>query len=324
MTKMNISNNKKSTEIKVFDIKDIIDSIKLNIMFITFFSLLISCLSYFYAISLPNIYKSETVLLSFEDSSQDSISSLASQFSGIANLAGVNVGGGAAKTNKTLEGIEVLKSTKFLSNYILDRDIELPIFAALPDKGNKSFTIDPKKYDIANKGWVIEKPSVLSLVRSFKANNFTVFHDIKTGFVKISITHYSPELAKNMAEWIVIDLNAYFKNKHLEEARKTVEYLEKEIASNSIKPLEVIFYKLIEEQTKKIMLANTRDEYFFRTIDPPVIADIKFSPRRSVILILGTAFGGLVSLLIAFLAHFNNRSIKLDILPPKIYLVKTL
>ena len=44
-------------------------------------------------------------------------------------------------------------------------------------------------------------------------------------------------------------------------------------------------YPRLTEEYKKIMLANSSDEYFFETIDPPIVAEKKSSPARSIICI---------------------------------------
>ena len=298
-----------------FDLKEIYYAIKNNFVFIVCLSGIFSLIVLFYALSLPNIYKSEALLFPVQESSQDSLSSLANSYSGLASLAGVNIGGTNGSSNKTKEGIEILKSTKFLSDFIIKRNIAVPIIAAQPDKKSNMYLVNKNKYDVKSQKWLIEIPSILSLVRTFKGSNFTVYHDPKSGFIKITITHFSPQVAKDWVEWIVSDLNLFFKLQELDEAKKTIKYLEEELVKNKVKGLEVIFYRLIEEQTKKIMLANTRDEFLFRTIDPPVISDIKSSPRRALILIIGTFFGGMISLTTAFIMHFNNKRFQISITP---------
>jgi uncharacterized protein involved in exopolysaccharide biosynthesis len=58
-------------------------------------------------------------------------------------------------------------------------------------------------------------------------------------------------------------------------------------------------YRLMEAQTKKQMVASTREEYAFQTIDPAVPPQEKASPKRALIVItalmLGLALGSLVA-----------------------------
>jgi len=70
--------------------------------------------------------------------------------------------------------------------------------------------------------------------------------------------------------------------------------------------MQSIFYQLIEEQTKTIMLVNVRAEYVFNTIDPAVVADEKHSPRRSLIVILVTLLGGIIGVVSILIRDKNN------------------
>jgi len=51
------------------------------------------------------------------------------------------------------------------------------------------------------------------------------------------------------------------------------------------------------------MLADVREEYILRVIDPPVIAEEKIRPRRSFIAIVGTLIGGSLSLILVLLRY---------------------
>ena len=57
----------------------------------------------------------------------------------------------------------------------------------------------------------------------------------------------------------------------------------------------------METQTKKIMLANVRDQYAFRIIDPAVIPEKKIKPNRGLIIMVGFVAGLAFSALIAFI-----------------------
>ena len=82
----NIANNT-NDEIDLKELFFILWSSKYKIIIICF---LFSVSAIFYSLSLPNIYKSEAVLSS-ASSSGSNLSSLASQYSGVADLAGISL-----------------------------------------------------------------------------------------------------------------------------------------------------------------------------------------------------------------------------------------
>ncbi len=45
-----------------------------------------------------------------------------------------------------------------------------------------------------------------------------------------------------------------------------------------------------------LMLANAREEYSFMVIDPAVAPEIRFSPKRKQLVVLGTLLGGIFGL----------------------------
>jgi hypothetical protein len=61
--------------------------------------------------------------------------------------------------------------------------------------------------------------------------------------------------------------------------------------------LKTVFYQLIEEQMKTVMLANITDEYFLQTIDPAVVPEESESPKRALMLVL---FSVMWAILIVF------------------------
>ena len=72
--------------------------------------------------------------------------------------------------------------------------------------------------------------------------------------------------------------------------------------------MQTIFYQLIEEQTKTMMLTEVTEEYVLKTIDPPNVPDEKDGPKRALICVLGTMFGGVLSVLIVLIRYFSTKN----------------
>jgi len=62
-----------------------------------------------------------------------------------------------------------------------------------------------------------------------------------------------------------------------------------------------VLFSLIEDQTQKIMLANVRDDYTFKIIDPALPPIGRIKPVRSQIAIMGFIFGFILSLIVALI-----------------------
>ncbi|WP_373317405.1 Wzz/FepE/Etk N-terminal domain-containing protein [Shewanella algidipiscicola] len=266
------------------------------------------------ALMLPNIYKSEALLAPANAEQQGGLGALASQFGGLASMAGLNLGGGSS-VDKTQLAISVLKSRQFANSFIEKHDILPQLMAGESwNQNDDSLTYDLSLYDSSSKLWVREveapkqpKPSPQEAYKTF-AEIVEVQVDKDTGLIRISVEHLSPSIAQQWVTWLVEDINAEMKQREVAEAVKSSEFLEKQISETHVADIRTVLYQLIEEQTKTIMFAEVRDEYVFKTIDPAIVAEEKFKPKRALICIVGTLFGGFLACLFVFIRFFLHKA----------------
>ncbi|WP_308300923.1 GNVR domain-containing protein, partial [Vibrio parahaemolyticus] len=79
------------------------------------------------------------------------------------------------------------------------------------------------------------------------------------------------------------------------------------LSKTAIADMQSTFYKLIEEQTKSLMLAEVQEEFVFKVIDPAVVPEEKTQPSRAIICILGTFLGGFLSCIIVLVLHVYRK-----------------
>lgn len=253
------------------------------------------------ALMLPNIYRAEALLAPNDQESAGGLSALAAQYGGLASLAGINIGSGS--TDKIALGLEVLKSRKFISAFIERHDALVPLMAAKGwDADTGELKIDSDDYDLAAEKWIRHvrppKKTIPSLQEAYEefTDILSVSQDKKTSFVTLAIEHYSPTVAKQWVDWLIDDLNASIMRQDVAEAEQAIEYLNDQIKNTSLAELQNVFFNLIEEQTKTVMLAKVTDEYLLKTLDPAVAPELKSKPKRSLIVILATMLGGLLGI----------------------------
>ncbi len=261
------------------------------------------------ALWLPNIYRSEVLLAPAEESSGGGLSALASQFGGLASLAGISLP--KSEVDKTTVAMEVLKSRAFLTRFIREHHLEVPLMAAKGwDRESDRLVIDDDIYDPASKTWVRDvdppkkpEPSDWELYEAFK-DILGVSQDKNTGLITVSVEFYSPEMAKQWVDQLIVEINQYMKERDVADASKQIAFLKEQIDQTSIADMQKIFYSLIEQQTKVVMLAQVRDEYVFKTLDPAVVPEEKAKPKRALIVVLGAMLGGMLGI---FIALFRRR-----------------
>ena len=270
--------------------------------------------SIIYAINQPNIYKASTLLApASEQGGAGGLAKMAGQFGGLASLAGINLGGGG--TDKTGLALEVLKSRLFIENFINKHDLLVPLMAAKNWNINtNALVLDEELYNAKNKTWVREvdapKTPEPSSWESFKefTEILSVSTDKETGMITLSIEHYSPEIAKQWLIWLVAEINHTMREQDKSEAQRSIDFLSEKLQETQLADMQTVFYQLIEEQTKTIMLAEVSQEYVLKTIDPANAPDEKAKPKRALIVILGTMLGGILSVLIVLVRYFTKNN----------------
>jgi uncharacterized protein involved in exopolysaccharide biosynthesis len=271
------------------------------------------------SLMMPNMYRSEIVLAPANAESSGGISALAGQFGGLAGLAGINLGGSGG-VDKTTLTLEVMKSRAFIADFIRRHELAVPLIAATGWDFDTGWEINGELYSQENKLWVREVsgrqpviPSDLELVEAFRENVLAVSQDAKSQIVRVSVELMSPSEAKKWATWLVEDVNTYMRERDTAEAAKSIEYLQGQLERTSLAEMKQIFYQLIEEQTKSMMLAQVRDEYALKVIDPAVVPETKTSPKRALICIVATILGGMIGVLVVFLVAFFRRETDEDL-----------
>lgn len=299
-------NNQTDGEISLRELLTVIWKGKWAIIATTFS---FSVASVFYALSLPNIYKSEVLLAPVADNGS---LKMPSQLGGLAALAGVNIASGGG--DKTTLALEIVKSREFIGRFIEKHDLFVPVMAV---KGwvrdDNSLVINPKTYDVDTKEWIRKvappyqpKPSLLETQEAF-TELLSVSQDKETGMVLLSVHHFSPYVAQQWVSLLVKEINEEMRQRELGEAQRSIVYLNDKIQQTNVADVRSMLYALIEEQTKTVMLANVRDEYVFKTIDPAVVAEKKSKPKRALIVILAFMLSSLLSTMVVLVRHFSAK-----------------
>ncbi|MGL1292086.1 Wzz/FepE/Etk N-terminal domain-containing protein [Vibrio parahaemolyticus] len=260
--------------------------------------------SVLYALSLPNIYKADTLLAPADTSNGGGLSKMAGQLGGLAALAGVNFGG--SESSQTDLAVQVMKSRQFIDTFIKNHNLLVPLMASEGwDLATNSLILDSDVYDVTSSKWLRDpnglrgvKPTAQEIYEKFIKKILIINKDEETGFYTISVKHYSPYIAQQWTKWLIEDINKTMRERAIAEAEQNLTYLNIQLNKTAITDMQSTFYKLIEEQTKSLMLAEVQEEFVFKVIDPALVPEVKDTPRRGLICIIGTLIGGIISVLI--------------------------
>ena len=261
-----------------------------------FFSgLLAGLIGVFVSLSMPNIYKAEAVLSPVESDSSNLSNTLSNLGGGLGALASVGMSQSASKTD---EGVHILGSYDFFVEFIYKND-GLPELMA-STKWNKSKNIlsyDQSVFDPSTREWRNgEEPTLQEAYRKY-IGIFNAELDTKTGFIKLQLEHYSPNIAAEWLNQIITQINDLRRASDVEKAQRSIYYLDEQISSTYISEVKVVISDLIQNQIQTVMLAKSSPEYLFSVLQGPIAPEIKSKPKRAVICIAAAFLGGLLCFL---------------------------
>ena len=253
-----------------------------------------------YSLLLTEYYKSESLLFARSGSENQGLS----QFSGLAAIAGVSLP--SSGDDRAIQTIELIKSRNFVKHLLTFENI-LPSMMASKSYNHASqeLLFDQTIYDSETKTW--KTTSIPSYIESHATYSemITISQDVKTGFISINVEHISPVFAKEFLELIIREANALIRNRDIEESNKALKYLKSELSKTSFVEIKESINSLIEVQLETQMLSQINEDYILIEIEPPFIAVEKSKPSRSIITILGTILGGILSVLIVLIRHYR-------------------
>ena len=260
----------------------------------------VALLAAVYSLFLPNEYQA-TGLLS---PAQDGGSGRSSQLSGLAGLAGISLPGGS-KVDPTQVAVETLQSRKFLIDFIKRRNTTPELVAATGyDREQNRWKYDGSRFDLQTREWREgEAPDNWEIYKSLR-DKLTVIFDDRKGLVTVSLTSYSPAAASEWLTLLIEDLNRHLMEKEVAEAERSIAYLQQKLQETALTEMRQVFYQLIEQQTRTIMLARAKPEYALSTIDPPLEPRDKASPKRALMVVLAGMLGVMVMVMVTFVRQW--------------------
>ena len=266
--------------------------------------IIFALLSVIYSISLPNKYTSSTSLkVMLNQDSQNS-----NRMGGISSLIGMNF----RNSNSESEMIKsMILSNAFAKNLIIHDGIKEKIVAAKRyDIKSEEIIFDTSQFDPLKRKWIRkisypynQVPSYLEVHETY-SEYLKVNIDESSGLMEISFTHISPRFSKYFVDLIVKEANKVLKKRDSMESKKAIAYLNQELSNSSKFEVRKAIGSIVEEQLKKEMLLNISDEYALSTVNASFVPELKSSPNRAFICILGTFIGIFISIVAVMFYQF--------------------
>ena len=299
---MNENNNSNSLDNEI-DLAELFSIIWNKKIFISIFTSIAALISVLYALYLPNIYTSSSLLAPTTE--DNSLSSQLGSFSGLAGLAGVSLPAGTISNSQI--AVKRIESFEFFSKYFLP-NIKLEDLMAVDewDAKNNTVVYDDSEFNSTSNEWS-RKPSDQKAYKEYK-RALSISQEELTGLVYLSMKHKSPVVAQNWVDTIIYNINECMREIDKQDAQNSIDFLNESLKNTNSQSIKVVFAKLMESQMQTLMLASSNEAYVFKTINSPIVPEDKSSPSRALICILGTLLGGILSILIVLFRNFRQTS----------------
>ncbi len=219
------------------------------------------------------------VLLSPVVSGESRLASLPSQYADIAGVVGLD-GGGTGNE----ELVAILGSREFTMRFIRDEGLMRVLFADAWDQERGEWR--------AAAG---DTPTIWQAYELVDKTVRGVVVDEESGLVTLSIEWADPKLAAEWANAMVRHVNRHLRERAVEEGERGMAFLTAELQRTSVSEVREAIFRLMELELQRVMMANVRQEFGFRVLDPAMAPEKRVRPNRRLMVVAGLVLGALVS-----------------------------
>ncbi len=304
-----IDNRTNYIEEDEIDLKELFGTIWQNKFTIAIITLLITSFALIYALKVPNIYTSSTVLIP-KDSDKPSISGGAAA---MAAMAGINLGGGGG-------GIDISGLFKnLLSNYSFHKNIigKYKIDQMLTlENIEKNFVFAANKRDIydffksSGDDEEIDQEELTYNTYLQIKSILSTSTDKESGAITLSAKFEDRFIAKKLIEIYLIEMSNYIKKLDLKELDEQVAYYERELSGSKNIDLRENINTLLSALVKKKVLSQAGEFYMVKQLTKPQVPYIKdkAGPKRALIIIVAFITSIILGIFFVFFKEFIRSS----------------
>lgn len=296
----------------IINVSAIIASISQRAVPILVVTLAISAATFGWMLMLPEQYQAEVHLISTNNDEQLSFGGAGGDLGGIASLAGFDSRLGSDSRLDRL-ALDVIQTHSFAADFLSNQPSLIPLLIAIQGWDLESSTVefDDSLYS-PDTGWVNEPITEIkkleqlwSAVYQFE-KRLEVTESSTTNMVTLAFEHESPSVAVNVLEQLQLKINSQMRESVIQDSKRNIEYLTEEATNTSVADLKAVFYRLIEEQTKTLMLASSSREFVFKKATPILMPVSPSGPPRVLVTIILGFMTLLLSCLVAVIVGPRN------------------
>jgi len=274
------------------------------------------------SLTMTNIYQAKALItpISAKDSGGGgAISALAQQFGGLPGIA-------LPASSSATEIVNLLKSN-ILREKVIERYQLLPVlFYKQWDAEKKDWkrgagsgiSLNPMTYlgklasaVISGEEKGVRKkdpgiPDVWDGLRMLEGI-VKINPSIKENSITIMVDYYDPEMAAKMVDYFLTALTDHMSTEARRVASINQKYLEEQLGKTADPLIKQKIYNLIAQQLETSMMAEVKENFAFKVIDPPKVPDRKIKPKRAQMVMLSFVVAVFMGIFAAFFMEYLEK-----------------
>ena len=307
---MNESSRETATYIEEdeIDLRELFQTILKGKKVIALISTVVVTLALVYALKLPNVYKSQAVLIPTAEDSGSSLGGLG----GLSAMAGMSIGGGGSMTpdvafNSLLNNYEFMKKfvkeNKIVAHYT-DENVDENYVFALGFRGIYDlFKSDPDESE--EKDYDAE---VYNIIQSMQ-KNFSIASDKKTGLITVSYSDSDRTYTPKIVNAFLRDASVYLVQNNLRIIDGKLGYFHKELQSADGFELRQSLSAMISKIVQEKVMMQSKVYYQCDILTAPSESYIKdkTKPKRALIMVVSFVTSIILGVFLVFFLEFIRK-----------------
>ncbi len=272
---------------------------------------IVMSLTVVYALKLPNVYKSEMVLIPTSKDSGPSLGGLG----GLAAMAGVSIGGGGSMTpdvafNSLLKNYDFMQQfvqkNKILEHYS-NPDIDNNYVFALGMRGVYDFFKSSSDETVLKN----QADAIFSVVKRVRSN-FSIASDKKTGLITISYSDSDRTYPPKVINAFLKDASKYLVDNNLRIIDNKLHYFEKEMQKVDAFELRKSLSGMISKILQDKVMMQSKVYYQCDVLTEPAVAYIKdkTKPKHALIVVVAFVTSIILGVFLVFVLEFIKKEEK--------------
>lgn len=288
------------------DLRELFNTINKNRVKIFILTLVVTSLAVIYALSIPNSYKSQTILVP-QTEAKPSLGGL----SALAGMAGVDLGG-SGQIDAATSFETILKDYSF-EQYMIEKynlidkftlKQENLVFALSFDGFYNMFHFESSEDSVNEDSVNIEEKTYSTYQKIL--TTLSISTDKKSGLITLSAESIDRFLSKELVEIYLVELTNYLRKTEMQNVDKQIKFYKNEFNNIADISIKTQLGNLAAGLLQKKVLAEANEYYNVKQLTKPQVAYIrdKTKPKRSLIVIVAFITSIILGIFAVFFLEF--------------------